>query len=377
MKILQFLFATSFSNGASRTAFLYNDALISSGNDAGMLVVSRHAVQISWRETPTRRDGYKGNLSRLQWYFRAVTSLFPLGRELLKSKPEVVISHGLLATCATLLVRGSLGAQVPVVFVQHNLISEHLSDTPLRVFGRVLLKYAVNKVDGVLAVSHGVASELRSMGANRIFIQNNPVDVSSIRYKASLIEGVAIPEKFLLFVGRLERQKRLDRLIEAFASSAAPKLGYVLILIGAGSLLAEMRAKARSLGVAELVQFLGECENPFPYMAAATALVLTSDYESFGNVIVEAMALGTPTISTNCPYGPADIIYDKQSGLLVSLGDTGELVRAIDDVCSKPELRDRLSKGCSNAILRFDSSSAADRLGKFLNSVLHGAGPNK
>lgn len=137
----------------------------------------------------------------------------------------------------------------------------------------------------------------------------NPFDLKKIRALAE--EQTHFEnEKFLLHVGRFHPQKRHDRLLEAFQQSDYPGR---LILLGEGSdeETAAIRAKAKQLGILERVMFVGFVSNPYPYMRAAEALILSSDYEGLGNVLIEALICGTQVISTDCPYGPAEILRGK------------------------------------------------------------------
>ena len=94
-----------------------------------------------------------------------------------------------------------------------------------------------------------------------------------------------------------------------------------LILLGEGPLHADLLALAESLGVAERVSLPGFQPNPLPFMRRAAVLVVSSAYEGFGNVLVEALACGTPVVSTDCPYGPAEILERGRFGMLVPVGD--------------------------------------------------------
>ena len=104
--------------------------------------------------------------------------------------------------------------------------------------------------------------------------------------------------------------------------------------MGDGPLRGALERQCAELGVLDDVNFLGFCENPLPYIKRASALILSSRYEGFGNVLVEALAVGTPVISTDCPYGPAEILENGKYGRLVAVDDVEDMASAMEDVLS-------------------------------------------
>jgi glycosyltransferase involved in cell wall biosynthesis len=117
-------------------------------------------------------------------------------------------------------------------------------------------------------------------------------------------------------------------LLRAFARvrSARPAR---LVILGEGSQLRALQSLASELGIGDDVLFPGFVSNPFAYMARARAFVLSSAWEGFGNVLVEAMACGCPVISTDCPSGPAEILEGGRYGSLVPVGDPTPMAEAI------------------------------------------------
>ena len=181
----------------------------------------------------------------------------------------------------------------------------------------------------------------------------NPFDIDAILRQAQqpcFMEG----ESFLLHVGRLHSQKRHDRLLEAFKLS-----GYTgkLVLLGQGSPQEQQALvlQAEQLKIADRLVFAGFHANPYSVMHAAQALVLSSDYEGFGNVLVEAMICGTPVISTRCPYGPDEILTGNLArGLSEMRADAlAESIRRIlsDPPQVGPEVMQRFS--VANAVDRY------------------------
>lgn len=188
----------------------------------------------------------------------------------------------------------------------------------------------------VIAISAGVARDLvETVGVDplRLEVIHNPFDVEDIRRLAEepcRSEG----KDYLVAVGRFSRQKRYDRLLGSFARSRfSGRL--VIVGTGTGEQIRAVAEQALSLGVGNRVDLVGFDANPYPYMKHARALVLSSDFEGFGNVLVESMVCGTPAVSTRCPHGPAEILVGD---LAVGLADLTEesLAEAIDRVTEDP-----------------------------------------
>jgi glycosyltransferase involved in cell wall biosynthesis len=123
-------------------------------------------------------------------------------------------------------------------------------------------------------------------------------------------------------------------LIEAFSRLRGPA---ELWMLGEGPLETELRDLAQRLGVADRVRWLGFQDNPYPFFQAADCFALTSDHEGLPNTIIEAMACGTPPVSTRCPYGPDELIEDGVSGRLTPVGDVDAFGTALAELCADRE----------------------------------------
>jgi len=146
----------------------------------------------------------------------------------------------------------------------------------------------------------------------------------------------------LVAVGRLHQQKGFAHLIRAF-SIVRQALPCKLVILGEGPLRPELENLIASLGLTEDIALPGFQENPYNYISNSTAFVLSSLFEGFGNVLVDALALGVPIISTRCPVGPEDIITDGVTGVFVPPADEEALAQAILRVLRDDKLRRRLS----------------------------------
>jgi glycosyltransferase involved in cell wall biosynthesis len=228
-----------------------------------------------------------------------------------------------------------------VVVSEHNTLSVEAKRLPQRtarltpVAARLFYPWA----DGIVAVSEGVAQDLaqvmklpRDRAATRIHTIYNPA------ISTDLIQKVQEPLEFpwfapgqppvILGVGRFVAQKDFTTLIKAFAR-VRQQMDARLVLLGSGQQKQQLEALIEELGLTESVAFPGFVRNPYAYMARSSVFVLSSAWEGFGNVLVEAMAAGTPVISTDCPSGPAEILAQGKYGELVPVGDATAMAEAI------------------------------------------------
>lgn len=179
----------------------------------------------------------------------------------------------------------------------------------------------------LVAVSRGVANDLRNViGANGPIEEiPNPFDFVAIRNASSVPERELPQRPFVLHVGRFNRQKRHDVLLDAWQRTKTDRL---LVLLTAHDPALQALIDAR--GLQDRVHVAGFKPNPFPWMAAADLLVLSSDHEGLGNVLIEALACGTRVVSTDCPSGPAEILSGELARWLVPCGDADALARAME-----------------------------------------------
>lgn len=179
----------------------------------------------------------------------------------------------------------------------------------------------------VIAVSQGVATDLRDrlgfVGAH-IECVYNPFDVAAIQAAAAVTPAGSSEDRYIVHVGRFNAQKRHDLLLDAFARVPTPHR-LVLLTESAPGLVDLIRAR----GLSARVTIAGFQPNPYPWIARADLLVLCSDHEGLPNVIVEALILDTPVVSTDCPSGPREILGAARPECLVPVNDAAALAQAI------------------------------------------------
>lgn len=151
-------------------------------------------------------------------------------------------------------------------------------------------------------------------------------------------------------VGRLVPQKDYETLLKAFRLFYEENQNFELHIFGKGPLLRDLQRLAKELGIDQVVKFRGENKNALKYVAHSYCYVLSSKYEGMPNALMEAMAIGTPCISTNCPNGPAELISNGENGLLADVGDVVGLSDAIKMFVSNREFASKCAEKAVNIL---------------------------
>jgi glycosyltransferase involved in cell wall biosynthesis len=282
---------------------------------------------------------------RQSYDFRLVWRLASVLR---RENPQVVFSVLRYTNLITLLACRLAGSQARVVINEQNPPSAEFA---LFGGGRVkawFLRQLYPRADRVTAISTGIARELVSsygLPQDKVQVIPNPVNLVRVRTLAaaklehpSFQSGLPV----LIAVGRLHAQKGFGHLIRAF-SIVRQVLPCKLVILGEGPLRSELEGLITSLGLVDDIALPGFQENPYNFVSNSAVFVLSSLFEGFGNVLVDALALGVPVISTRCPVGPEDIVTDGVTGIFVPPADEKALAQAILRVLQDSDLRRRLS----------------------------------
>ncbi len=184
----------------------------------------------------------------------------------------------------------------------------------------------------LIAVSEGVGKDLRAgigVAGSRVEVIPNSFDFRAMKQLAQA--PATLPSRpYVIHVGRFSGQKRHDLLLEAFGTLGG---AHRLVLLADDA--PGLRSLIEARGLAGRVEVAGFQHNPFPWIAAADLLVLCSDHEGLPNVIIEALALGVPVVSTDCPSGPREILGAELPGSLVQTGDAAALAAAMSRALAK------------------------------------------
>lgn len=154
-----------------------------------------------------------------------------------------------------------------------------------------------------------------------------------------------VRNKHIVTAGRVDKQKNIPLLFRSYLRIANEYPEYDLFIYGKGKLENEMQDLAKQMGLTNRIHFEGFKENVNDIIKDSAMFVLSSDFEGISNAMIEALALGIPTICTDCPIGGArQMIQDGKNGLLVPVGDDGALYNAMKKIIDNPQFADELAE---------------------------------
>jgi glycosyltransferase involved in cell wall biosynthesis len=264
-----------------------------------------------------------------------------LRRAIAASRPDLVVSFMDISNVEVLLATRGLG--VPVI------VSERCDPLGRRIpvhhalMRRLLYRHA----ELVVVQTETVRRWARFLPPERVVTVPNFVE------PPPLAPTAVAREPLIVAVGRLTDQKGFDLLIPAFHRMARAAPGWKLVIVGEGARRAALERQIAALGLGARVELPGITSDVPSYLRRAGMFVLSSRHEGFPNVLLEAMAWGTPVVATDCPSGPSDIVRHGHDGLLVPLGDLGALAAAMLRLCHAPDERARLGQNAPEVTARF------------------------
>lgn len=275
----------------------------------------------------------------------ALLALPALVRYLRRERPPALLAAKDRGGRAALRARRLAGVSTRIVLRVGNTLSRSLSRHGA--FRRRLrlapIRRLYPRADAVIAVSRGVADDivaLAGLDPERVHVAPNPVITPEFHRRARArpshrwlgSEGPPV----ILGVGRLTPQKDFATLIRAFARLPAHGIDARLLILGEGPRRRELEALVSDLGIADRVELPGFADDAPGCMAAADLFVLSSRWEGSPNALTEALALGTPVVSTDCPSGPREILQGGDVAPLVPVGDVDALARAMAGTLQHP-----------------------------------------
>ncbi|MCP4745289.1 MAG: glycosyltransferase [Desulfobacteraceae bacterium] len=300
---------------------------------------------------------------------RVFYSMPKLMQYIRSQRPAAILSAMRHVNVIAMLANKMVGLQTRLVLSEHSsaLHSKKKVKLQRQQLLPLLMRFTYPKADGLVAVSAGVATELSEITGlefRNIDVIYNPVVTDELKVMSRLpinhpwFESGHPP--VILAVGRLAKQKDYPTLIHAF-SRLRRRTTSKLIILGEGEQRGALVSLITKLKLADDIYLPGFVDNPYAWMRQASLFVMSSYTEGFGNVLVEAMACGTPVVSTDCPYGPREILENGRWGQLAPVGDSEALAEAME--CSLA------NKNHPNVESRADMFSVEQAVDRYLSVI--------
>lgn len=311
MKKILFIVEDFYGGGAEKV--LLNTASLLQENKANVIVYTlRNKIEHSIPDNIKPLD-----LAIVNRFTKSISNVFIekiqaflIYQKIMKEEPDVIIS------CSCDKITRHLPDNLNIYYWVHGNITGFASDNA-KSYAKFKRFYNGKKL---ICVSHGIADDIiKNVQAKPLSCQviYNPFDIAKIQRMAD--EPIIKPfEKYFIHIGSFEERKRHDRLLQAYKLSG---IDTPLILMGKGALRLKIEMMIDDMGLGNKVTIIDFQKNPYPYIKAAQALILTSDAEGLPTVLIEALICHTPVISVDCPSGPAEILTGELKKFLCPLND--------------------------------------------------------
>ena len=356
--------ATSGHSGVDRVVRNLAPAIAARGIAVDVLRVRGHGPQLDEDPNPLLR------VVELE-AAHAYTAFFPLVRYLRRERPDAlltdkdrvnriaILAHRLARSGARLVVR--TGTTVSV-----NLAGRKPMDRRINLWS---MRYLYRLADAIVLPSRGAGDDFAATvgtAHKRVTVCPSPIATPALYARArepldpAILPGGDGP--LLVGIGELSARKDYATALRAFAA-LDPGRGARLLILGEGRKRAELEALAHELGVADRVSLPGFVANPYPALANADVFVHAARLEGSPVAVMEAVALGRPVVSTDCPSGPHEILDGGRIGRLVAIGDHEAMGRALAAMLDEPPPSETIRAGAAAFTVEASTDAYLDALG--------------
>lgn len=233
---------------------------------------------------------------------------------------------------------------------------------------KLIVKFTSYFVDGYVFQTERVKKFFPNKIVKKGTVIHNPISndlINDIKYIPFIKR-----KKIITAVGRLSEQKDYYTMIMAFEIIAREKPDYKLVIFGDGELKEKLISFAESLGLKDKIEFMGNKKDAIVTVSESMCYILSSKYEGMPNSLLEAMAVGTPSVSTNCDFGPADLINDGVNGYLVEPGDAEMMANKVIKILDSEETWKKISKKSLEILKDHSVDSCYESYYDYFNQVL-------
>ena len=259
------------------------------------------------------------------------TGLWSLIKFIRNNPPDILFSGLSHLNLALSIIWFLMPKKTKIVVRESNVVSENVKLFPFSLLFKLLYKLFYWRLSLIICQSQEMADDLQqnyNVKSSSLKILQNPLDRVFLFNEANNVIEKTNAKNLFVACGRLEFQKGFDILLEAIGLLS--NHDFELHIIGQGSLNQKLQKQASNLELGGKVKFLGFQENPFPFIKQADLFVLSSRFEGMPNVVLEAIALGTPVVSTPAPGGVVELLKDSKACFLADDISAESLAKSIE-----------------------------------------------
>jgi len=331
-KKIAFYIANLNSGGIGRNTLRIADELKNQGYQVDLVVTKLKGVYVEDVPSDLNVVDLKSR--------RVLTSIFKLISYLKNEQPNIFISANNLPNIISILSKILSKSKVKMIISIRTHLSSQFNhhNTLKNKIIMYLAKLFYPKSDVIVAVSKGVAEDavkLINLDKDKIKVIYNPIvsDDINVKKDKKITETWFDLEKtpVIISAGRLTKQKDYYTLIDAFKILRSKRM-IKLIILGEGEEKEKIWNYIKINHLEDDIKLKGFVNNPYPYIKKSNVFVLSSQWEGFGNVVAESLAVGTPIVSTDCPSGPAEILDFGNFGKLVPVGNSQKMADSIESI---------------------------------------------
>ena len=307
-----------------------------------------------------------------------------------REKPDIIVSHLFEQNMYLLIVSYLIPRKIRIVITPQNNLSQYLRlhyPNPVhRYFRFQAFKFFLYRADRVFTVSAGIKAEYKRLFGlkdEKIKVIYNPVDIQKInRVKSDRLEGeyrkLIEGKSLIVGMGRLSIQKGYFDMLQVMKYLVQLNPDVVLFILGNGNLKTEIRAKILEYNLMDYVYLLGFQENPWKFIDKAEVFLSTSYFEGLPLNLLEAMACNKIVVSTNCDFGPSEILTDNVNGFLFQIGDCEGMAEKINDIISFKIELNHIKPCIIKTVGAFEARKISSRIEQFyLTDLMNHGEPGK